>query len=96
MTNQRATTLSRDVLLTASQLDVQYNLDGDGEHPIFKRSNWREAVAHETTLLGYWEWVERAVEAAHTQENRVGDLMQPHEADEEESPVDLTQPDEKT
>lgn len=48
---------TKDYDLTAVQLDDKYNSDGDGEHPGFPRSEWREAVACEETTCGYWDWV---------------------------------------
>lgn len=48
--------------LTAEQLDDKYNPEGDGEHPEFTRANWREAVEEETTISGYWRWVEWQIE----------------------------------
>jgi len=41
----------------AEQLDAEFNENGDGEHPDYPRAMWREAVADESTLLGYWQWV---------------------------------------
>ncbi|PMV89753.1 MULTISPECIES: hypothetical protein [unclassified Pseudomonas] len=52
-----STQVSADDELTPSQLDEKYNPDGGGEHPDYTRSDWREAVAQEYTLSGYWEWV---------------------------------------
>lgn len=49
--------LEEDKYLTAEQLDDKYNPDGDGEHPCFKRRDWRDAVDQEDTLMGYWDWV---------------------------------------
>ncbi len=46
-----------DLQLSPEQLDDKYNLDGDGEHPVYPRKAWRDAVAREETLFGYWEWV---------------------------------------
>ncbi|VVP30160.1 hypothetical protein [Pseudomonas fluorescens] len=43
--------------MTPAQLDEKYNAAGGGEHPVYTRSDWREAVAQEYTLSGYWEWV---------------------------------------
>ncbi|NLA66717.1 MAG: hypothetical protein GX856_00440 [Gammaproteobacteria bacterium] len=48
---------NEDLFLSADQLDVKYNPDGDGEHPWHTRKDWRQEVASESTLLGYWEWV---------------------------------------
>ena len=50
-----------DRMLHPTVLDCKYNLEGDGEHPHFQRKGWREAVANEDTLLGYWEWVSREI-----------------------------------
>lgn len=48
---------TKDKHLTAEQLDAKYNPDGDGEHPWVTRTNWREAVAMEETISGYWDWL---------------------------------------
>jgi hypothetical protein len=49
--------VSSDSELTPSELDEKYNPAGGGEHPDHTRSEWREAVAQDLTLSGYWEWV---------------------------------------
>lgn len=49
--------LREDYDLEASQLDDRYNPDGDGEHPVLNRDDWRDAVAQQTTISGYWDWV---------------------------------------
>lgn len=51
-----------DFDLKAEQLDDKYNLDGDGEHPGFTRWDWRQAVAEQSTITGYWAWVQRMLE----------------------------------
>lgn len=43
--------------LAPETLDALYNADGDGEHPTYPRRQWREQVAGEFTLTGYWAWV---------------------------------------
>lgn len=43
-----------DAFLTAEQLDEIYNPEGGGEHPDFTREDWRQEVANEDTLCGYW------------------------------------------
>lgn len=55
-----------DYGLSAEQLDDEYNLDGDGEHPDFPRADWRWAVAEDCTLLGYWAWVACKVDEGDT------------------------------
>lgn len=47
----------RDIGKSGEQLDDEYNPDGDGEHPTLPRADWREAVANEDTISGYWDWV---------------------------------------
>lgn len=47
-----------DLDLTAEQLDDKYNSDGDGEHPLITREDWRTEVAAHGTINGYWEWLE--------------------------------------
>lgn len=46
-----------DIGLTAEQLDDKYNPDGDGEHPLWTRETWIQAVCEQDTLRGYWDWV---------------------------------------
>ena len=45
------------VIPSAEELDAMFNPDGGGEHPGFPREEWRQAVANEDTISGYWEWV---------------------------------------
>jgi len=52
-----------DFGLTADQLDAKYNPAGNGEHPDYPREAWREEVAADATLLGYWLWVVHQIEA---------------------------------
>ena len=33
-----------------------------GVHPDFPVSDWRYEVANDDTRLGYWEWVQAAIE----------------------------------
>ena len=47
-----------DLELTAEQLDDKYNSNGDGEHPLITREDWRNAVAAHVTINGYWDWLE--------------------------------------
>ncbi|QCT95511.1 hypothetical protein FEV13_00560 (plasmid) [Stutzerimonas degradans] len=54
-----------DSELSAEQLDDKYNSDGSGEHPMFTRQMWREAVANEDTLRGYWPWLVDEIRHAH-------------------------------
>ena len=51
-----------DRQLSAEQLDEKYNPDGGGEHPTFTRWDWRQSVAEQSTLRGYWVWVEYKVD----------------------------------
>lgn len=46
-----------DLGLSAKQLDDKYNEEGDGEHPLFPRAEWRTHVAEQWTVSGYWDWV---------------------------------------
>lgn len=48
--------------LSPEQLDDKYNPDGDGQHPTHTRRWWREAVANDETLQGYWQWVANQIE----------------------------------
>ena len=57
-----------DHLLTAKELEAKYSPDGDGEHPRFRRPDWRSEVEARDTLRGYWDWVEAEIEVAHNEE----------------------------
>ena len=48
-----------DASLSAEELADKYaGEDGSwGQHPIFRRQEWREEVANDDTLQGYWAWV---------------------------------------
>lgn len=46
-----------DYGLTANELALKHNPEGDGEHPTFPRCDWREDVIRENTVVGYWDWV---------------------------------------
>ena len=46
-----------DASLDADGLEEKYSPTGGGEHPLFKREDWRTAVNSDDTLLGYWGWV---------------------------------------
>lgn len=48
---------SDDAALDAEELEEKYSPTGGGEHPLFKREDWRTAVNSDDTLLGYWGWV---------------------------------------
>ena len=46
-----------DASLDAEGLEEKYSPTGGGEHPLFKREDWRTAVNSDDTLLGYWGWL---------------------------------------
>ena len=48
---------AEDAMLSAEELEDKYSPAGGGEHPLFKREDWRTAVNSDDTLLGYWGWV---------------------------------------
>ncbi|MDX1366899.1 hypothetical protein [Pseudomonas sp.] len=48
----------QDAGLTGDDLEGKYSPQGGGEHPMGSRLMWREAVANEDTIGGYWAWVE--------------------------------------
>lgn len=55
-TADQMATLEQDCGLPGSALDDKYNPEGDGEHPVISRQTWREAVAQQETISGYWDW----------------------------------------
>ncbi len=52
---------TNELSLTAEELDAKYNPEGGGEHPDYRRADWRAEVASDNTLLGYWHWVEAQI-----------------------------------
>lgn len=56
-TQEQLLTLTEDLSCPGNQLDDKYNPEGDGEHPVISRAEWREAVAQHHTVSGYWDWV---------------------------------------
>lgn len=62
---QRLRVLRADEHRTAADLERAYGGDEDdpGEHPLFARADWRDAVTNEITLLSYWHWCEQQVRA---------------------------------
>jgi hypothetical protein len=46
-----------DHTLSAEQLELKYSPEGGGEHPLHTRADWRGAVAEESTVSGYWDWL---------------------------------------
>lgn len=56
-----------DRLLSADELREKYSTAcNNGEHPRYLRVDWRDAVANDTTLVGYWQWVEDQIEQEET------------------------------
>lgn len=49
--------LQTDRNLTPKTLEAEYSPEGGGEHPVFTRGSWRDEVAADNTLCGYWDWV---------------------------------------
>lgn len=57
----RRSIIAADGPLCADELDDRYNPEGNGEHPLFSRQDWRSEVALGDTSIGYWDWVERQI-----------------------------------
>lgn len=57
--------------LTSEELDLKYNPDGTGEHPVLTRSTWRNEVVMEHTQDGYWSWVKTTIDDAHSQIDKI-------------------------
>ena len=54
-----------DHILNGDALDMKYNPNGDGEHPIFTRAAWRAAVDQQETISGYWDWAAHQLKKQH-------------------------------
>lgn len=50
----------------ADKLEQEFSPSGEGIHPFYWREDWRQAVADEDTLLGYWEWVAQMLREEET------------------------------
>lgn len=50
--------------LSVDDLEAKYSPAGGGEHPLYTRLMWREAVANEDTISGYWTWALSEIEQA--------------------------------
>lgn len=50
--------------LSVDDLEAKYSPAGGGEHSLYTRMMWREAVANEDTISGYWAWVVSEIEQA--------------------------------
>ena len=61
ITAEEVDILAEDRSQDGNQLDHYYNPNGDGEHPLFSRADWRQAVTNDETLYGYWAWVARSI-----------------------------------
>ena len=57
-------TVPRDGI-SAAELEAIYSPDGGGEHPMFRRADWRVAVEHDETINGYWNWLQHQVYEAN-------------------------------
>lgn len=55
---------SEDASFSAEQLEEKYSPTGGGEHPMFSRLMWREAVANQDTIAGYWGWLMSEIQQA--------------------------------
>lgn len=51
-----------DHTLDADQLRTKYSRVG--EHPRYLKSDWKDEVERDSTLRGYWDWVQAQSEAA--------------------------------
>ncbi|WKL67374.1 hypothetical protein Q1Z72_01520 [Pseudomonas qingdaonensis] len=56
---------AEDAGLQSVELEEKYSPVGGGEHPMLTRLMWREAVANDDTISGYWAWVESEIAQAH-------------------------------
>lgn len=65
-TQEQQQILKEDLGLPGGALDDKYNPEGDGEHPVISRQEWRDAVAQQDTISGYWDWLTSQID------NRLG------------------------
>ena len=66
-----------DFGLTAEQLDDKYNPEGGGQHPQITRREWRENVADDNTISGYWVWLKHQLDEAQDELDRDNPYNQP-------------------
>lgn len=52
---------SADRALSAEMLRIKYTPIATGEHPVLTKEIWKAAIMNNTTLLGYWEWVQSSI-----------------------------------
>jgi hypothetical protein len=54
---------TKDYGLSAMHLQAKHaGEDAEGQHPGFERWEWRYAVSHCQTLVGYWDWVKQQLD----------------------------------
>jgi hypothetical protein len=59
----RADLARADRLLSADELRDKYTTAKDcGEHPQYRRFDWRHEVNSDSTVRGYWDWVAAQLE----------------------------------
>lgn len=58
---ERKKILDDDKVLSANEIKAKYAEDGE-EHPVFYRVDWRNDVAMQYTILGYWQWLVEKIE----------------------------------
>ena len=53
-------------------------LDGPGaEHEVYTRAAWRDEVATQDTILGYWDWVYHVLEGVGMDDDTILDEHMP-------------------
>jgi hypothetical protein len=65
LTQEQKELVQGDQGMTGEMLDGTYNPDGEGEHPVFTRTQWRLAVVQENTITGYWDWTAHQIALAN-------------------------------
>jgi len=50
-------------MANAERVEAEVDFDASGEHPTYTRRKWRQAVAIQSTTVGYTDWVRHNLES---------------------------------
>lgn len=56
---------SKTLFMKLTEIRVLQESDSWGEHPDFRRTDWKQEVSEGNTQLGYWDWVKHLVVSSY-------------------------------